>query len=267
MTPLWREVIKPLLSGNHKYPPTRLGILAKARCFDLRDVQRLIYDTSTEMRRGSSYRRVSDGHYFSTDIGERVCLPAPICWLEWNDCAVLIDQESTGTALLAAWVKYTEHPSGLKILVQDGRLLGGLTLEDGMATVYRADSKESELGDLSPDEDGVQISFMALATLALINSPAATRSPIEPHRGFERWLRRGAPQFDSAIKHTRVTLALSAAEQANAGCEVQSSHPKAFHFCRAHTRQRSNGKVERVRAHWRGDPAFGVRLPSYKVAA
>lgn len=43
--------------------------------------------------------------------------------------------------------------------------------------------------------------------------------------------------------------------------------PRALHFVRAHLRVRSNGRVELVRPHWRGDARRGVKRPAYRVTA
>lgn len=41
--------------------------------------------------------------------------------------------------------------------------------------------------------------------------------------------------------------------------------PRALHFVRAHLRVRSNGRVEMVRPHWRGDAQLGIKRPAYRL--
>jgi hypothetical protein len=46
--------------------------------------------------------------------------------------------------------------------------------------------------------------------------------------------------------------------------ETHFTGTRALHFCRAHARIRL-GRLEFVRAHWRGDPALGIKRSRYRL--
>jgi hypothetical protein len=48
--------------------------------------------------------------------------------------------------------------------------------------------------------------------------------------------------------------------------EAHLTGRRALHFCRQHLRIRG-GRLELVKAHWRGDAAIGIKQSRYRVAA
>lgn len=106
--------------------------------------------------------------------------------------------------------------------------------------------------------------FLALAALLVINSPRSIEEKVPGSFTLREKARRARIRLaGTEIKHTRVLISVGSKALGSDKIGVTQS-PKAYHFCRAHIRRKA-GRIERVRAHWRGDPAFGIRLPSYQV--
>lgn len=277
MTPMWKEAIREVINLSYKDRLLKNFFVSKyalaaARCFDLREIQRLCWYTSEELSDAAEGRAQSFGGReatgWSVDIGERSCLPSDVVWLEFRDLAILIANgdftpEAPITpfapgAYMVAIIQQFRYADGSK--AQKVMAGGQLLLDGGIADYTVGEAKP----DMSPIEQK-QAFLMGLAAIAAINSPASNRETVEPHRGFLKSTRGLREIVPPGITHTRVTIRVGTTPQKGEVSGVSSSNPKAYHFCRAHTRQRANGRVEWVRAHWRGDPAFGYRLPSYTV--
>lgn len=256
MTPHWRRMMKVALrlgaSGT-----ASAEMLAKMRCFDLRGVEGLIEATVAEIEAGFT---AADENEFAmgVDIGPSAVIPAENTWLEWSGLAA---------ALIAAPGRDDLYDLSLTSFGEGGRVGGRVgrlvPCCDGYAVqLHRvSDFQPVKVRDwVEADRRAVS---SALAALAIINSPRAERERVAPHEGLLRDAGRRAT-IDRSIVHTRVSIGGSNGEGAS---RVGSHSPKAYHFCRAHSRQLPTGQATRVRAHWRGDPAFGYRLPSYEVRA
>jgi hypothetical protein len=256
MTPLWRAEMRKYL----RHPQHRLTTqLANARTFDLRSVDGLVASTAKDLCQGSELKGPGDGDgILVVDIGERTCIPAPSTWLEFDHEALWIRDLIGGSDR-----NKSAHMAEL-LAYADGKFLnvGALALQRGRAIIMPKGPDGKTI--LEKDNPITRALFCTLSALAVINSPAAERTPGPVHRGLDRDIRRAFQRpASSEIAHTQVTIRFGTL--AGAG-DARDSHPKAYHFCRAHARLK-NGKVEQVRAHWRGDPAFGYRLPSYSVKA
>lgn len=105
------------------------------------------------------------------------------------------------------------------------------------------------------------------AELALINTPRIIgRRQHMPHSGLQRRLAAALkmPGKYPLRAWSEIVLEVHAPEVARGEFEARLTGGKALHFCRAHLRVR-NGKVEFVSAHWRGDPALGMKQTRYRV--
>lgn len=111
------------------------------------------------------------------------------------------------------------------------------------------------------------VAFGVLA-LDLINTPGLVGlRQHDPHRGLARKLyaaRIGSYPLrgwsEIVLKHeTRV------AEEAER--HTGATLHKCLHFVRSHLRHYRDGKVTVIPAHWRGDPALGIKRTRYLVAA
>lgn len=90
-----------------------------------------------------------------------------------------------------------------------------------------------------------------------------------PHRKVERELTKafGLGKFPlRAWTELRLTVAKPAEIDDGESHEAHLTGRRALHFCRKHIRIR-NGKLEYVSAHWRGDPALGIKQTRYKLRA
>lgn len=300
MTPLWREKMREAFEFERlqaipsksrsahqawremlRHGAVRAHVMGASRVFDMREIDALCWETARELlkaairepssipRRADApmpFDREEDAQAYCVDVGERTVVPADVVWLEFNNLAILLsatDLWSNGPARVieqGVWVMqvmawYTDAQTGRReprSLVD--RLF--LKLSDGHAEV-------AAIHKLEDERTAIPMAMKALAALAAINSPAARSAPIEPHHGFEKAMRAQGVVQDRRIVHTKVTIGRSG-DGAVHDVDGPTYH-KAYHFCRAHVRVRRSGKVENVRAHWRGDAAFGVRLPSYTV--
>jgi hypothetical protein len=111
------------------------------------------------------------------------------------------------------------------------------------------------------------IAFSVLA-LNLINTPGLVGlRQHDPHRGLARKLyaaRGGSYPLrgwsEIVLKHqTRV------AEPTEH--HTGATFHKCLHFVRSHLRHYRDGKVTVIPAHWRGDPALGIKRTRYRIAA
>jgi hypothetical protein len=109
---------------------------------------------------------------------------------------------------------------------------------------------------------------MCVLTLDLINTPGLVGlRQHDPHRGMARRLasyRGGSYPLRSwsevVLKtHTRIA---GDSEQLSG-----TTFHKCLHFVRSHLRHYRDGKISIIPAHWRGDPALGIKRTRYRVAA
>lgn len=109
---------------------------------------------------------------------------------------------------------------------------------------------------------------MCVLTLDLINTPGLIGlCSHDPHRGMARklaGLRGGSYPLQAwsevVLKHQTV---IAGNEERLTG----STFHKCLHFVRSHLRHYRDGHVTVIPAHWRGDPALGIKRTRYRMAA
>ena len=109
--------------------------------------------------------------------------------------------------------------------------------------------------------------YWLYAILSVINSPKiVARTEHKPQPGLERQLQRQADRRFSLMPWHVIKLDVTEPNsEADVGTVTgRMTGPRALHFCRSFLRIRL-GKLERVRAHYRGDAAAGIARASYKV--
>lgn len=258
MTPLWRTQVKAWWP-HLRHPKTALmRALLSAKVFDLRGLADLLPQTAIEIHR--AFAEFPDGGDNPgdrfIDLGETAVVPAPSTWLEVRDNLAiwLTPLGHAGYAVMAFRPNYDISHAGVLIEARHG------DDPDAPIGLFHLSGYDIDHGSGGVGEDGSGHIAHALAALAVINSPAALRSAGHHHKGATKGLGLG-PRVLEGLTPTVITLGRSPRE--NGGARIES-HPKAYHFCRAHSRNRL-GRKELVRAHWRGDPAFGIRIGSYRV--
>lgn len=103
--------------------------------------------------------------------------------------------------------------------------------------------------------------------VVVINSPKIIdRKEHAPHKGMQRRLKAAGHPIE-ARGWSELVLELTAPERGGeSGAETGLGGKKCLHFCRSFLRIR-NGQLERVRDHWRGDAALGIKRKTYTVGA
>lgn len=191
-------------------------------------------------------------------------LPAPKTWIEMQrpeigeKMAYLLEEsEDKKSAKVSLFFQsaYTEIGS-LSLESGDYILKGGLHM------------LPLQIGErLTPGWNRYFISYLH-SVLPVINSPRVIgRRQHMPHYGLERELvKKFGPGKFPLRAWTEIKLEVSKPPEIDDG-EPHEAHltgRRALHFCRKHIRIRL-GKLEYVSAHWRGDPALGIKQSRYAV--
>lgn len=269
MTPLAervaRQLLKPVTKRN---PDDALQIyktMSGAHFFDLTQVTDQMWDVAN---------RISDG---SIEVGDLAFLPAPKTWIEYDEAkdnfrgrvAYLLVEDAAKAFATGYYIgecgtaRNTGSPGGYWTDNIDG---GGCQLASAacrdVGVTYR---------DPVIDEDGApQEQAIVFAMLALINSPRViNRRQFMPDRGLETALSKARGGVGKFPLHAWTELTLSVGDQVDHSdrqpFEAHLTGGRALHFCRQHLRIRS-GRLERVRAHWRGDASLGIKRTRYRLS-
>lgn len=107
------------------------------------------------------------------------------------------------------------------------------------------------------------------AILAMINTPRVIgRRQHMPHAGLQRKLARSKGMTGKFPLHAWTEIRLEVTPPHLDPSAIGEPHEarltgaRALHFCRCHLRIRL-GQLELVTAHWRGDPALGIKQSRY----
>ena len=230
-------------------------------------------------------------------------LPAPVTWLEQRYTradgksalhAYLLVDQGDNTATLTSTVGVDTNGRTAFIPIPQGSLRlfdaadpDGAAIDSVIATqdVVDVGSWARQLvRDLYPTRSGVQIPPRVIdhdaaldaaqtrmwglyATLSLINSPRIVgRSEHKASSGLSKFLARksGAP-FQLLPWH-EIFLDITPPPEAETEAGTRLTGPRALHFCRQHIRIK-RGRLEMVRAHYRGSAEVGIGRASYTVGA
>lgn len=239
MSPLLQRVLKASLKSS---PGMTLDYrkLISATCFDVSEVEPLI-------------RQMEDEILPSGLIEQSLFLPADITWVE---------TEKFG--FLAFKTEENPHIACVNIALPT---VGGHWLISFIGLIALSGS-DDRAGTLIPNEKvgrGIWGHVLDLySALAIINSPKiVVAETAQTHRGFKKKFATSTG-FQPREYWTKIRLQAIDRDSLAGGGIV--SGEKCLHFCRSHLRIR-NGKLERVRSHWRGNPAVGVKQSNYRVTA
>ncbi len=217
-------------------------------------------------------------------------LPAPATWLEFRDegqktiAGYLLVQKTETTASCVS-ICLADVGPGLAFVpmpLADLPLLGTADA-DGWALDCTLSQQKLGSGEIPlPGKarwdasnvdwdrlllDEQQRAYWLYAALSIINSPKIIdRSTRKPSSGLQKRLGRKAGKPFELLPWHEIFLdvRLPSDGEAHGGDGERLTGPRAYHFCRSFIRIRL-GKLERVRAHWRGDPTIGVSQASYRV--
>lgn len=245
MTPLAHRIVKEMtLPVKSRTFDDRCGLLKRlddTHCFDCSEVFPLAKQMAWDMAQRGEW------------LEQTAFLPAPRTWIEWAEdgerVGLLLEQRGDhcfGRVATAGDFASGERP----LLFCLGGGAGRNEIEGHrMAYLWRA----------------------IIAMLAMINSPRIIgRKQHMPHRGLERKLANSKALVGKFPLRAWTELTLSVSDIGHrANGKEQEAHytgEKCLHFCRAHLRIR-NGRLERVTAHWRGNPALGIKRTRYRLAA
>lgn len=285
MTPLAHRILKDsLLPPAKRSFADRCGLLAEmegAHYFDVSEVMEAANDLGEELHRSLVG---PDGRYISGAVKTKdlAFLPAPKTWLEWvadngeRRACLLTDLHGSATEAqepdalaLVDWVFADPFCSSMapgshdESAAADDMQGGVLELRAGMEGGIKGAAIPNR-----PVGESLSACLMIWALLALINSPRIIgRRQHMPHAGLQKALARSRGMVGKFPLRGWTEIKLEIAPPATDEGEPHEARltgQKALHFCRAHLRIR-NGKLERVRAHWRGDPALGIKRSRYRL--
>lgn len=271
MTPLAHQIVKdltvPVKDRKVWCPDINLSkLMSDIHCFEMSDVGGL-YDILHQARR-------DDDDSFMSANQNLMFLPAPKTWIEYRNgfgrtatLAIEADDDPTHAHVFCAY-----RINDLTFVYPCGRM----HLKENIVywnhnwldyLPHRINKKRfAEIGPDPRDEMG-SIPTM----LAIINSPKIIgRRQHMPHRGLERSLIAKQKAIGKFPLHAWTEIQLKVTPpKGMSGDEPVEAHltgQRALHFCRAHLRVRL-GRLEVVRAHWRGDASIGIKQSRYKVTA
>ena len=269
MTPLAAYIAKQLVAR----PKHREGIWRDARvvangrilledvhCFEISDCMDLIEDM---VLRRTPIEQLFETYGF---------LPAPKTWLEWRTHK----HGFFGRRALCL----TQHPEPMLVdgVMRETVAMNMCEAQNAMCLGYfipstgeycpNPDSTKGWKIEETADDIAYGWSLLALHALLLINSPKIIgRRQHMPHAGLERRLTRGLGAGKFPL-HAWTEILL----EVNKPIEIDDGEPheahltgkRALHFCRKHIRIQ-NRQLVYVSAHWRGDPALGIKRSRYTV--
>lgn len=248
MTPLWRLYAK-YLGKNYaaaNMPELEGAFLRVDRAFDLTDVTDLCDEVWRELFRSGDPHDGS-GIY---DLGERCAIPCERFWLEFRCNAFIVETCVGPGSDIYRISELVVRPGESMKLEGRGRLeQAGELFETGPTVDCRDD--EGLLG--------WQACGWVLSAIAVLNSPRAR----EETAGARKLIGNKYPRaINPALRVTKIYIDIGG-KTASGGSLERSQSPKAYHFVRSHVRRFTDGTSTTVRAHWRGDPAFGIRVGTY----
>lgn len=272
MTPLAERIVRRCMNDlkDHNTPFWRehhrvyLKSMSDIHCFDLTQATELIGDLLDQLHEMEENSR-------NEIYKNQVFLPAQKTWIEFRP-----PENNKRLGFLLIGNKEIDETMASMALVMDENYveLGMLKLHDStffapeeLKTVPNSPFEGSEKELLQSYSSAVSI---LLKCLILINTPKIIgRITKSPNRRLEKLLIKQQPWIGSFPLHawTEIRLHVKTPPEMQGGeYEAHLTGKKALHFCRQHLRVRC-GRLELVRAHWRGDPAIGIKRSRYLVTA
>lgn len=152
---------------------------------------------------------------------------------------------------------------------ESGRLAEVRTYEKTLLFQLAATDKQLEeangnLEILRAAKTGIAFSVLAID---LINTPGLVGfRQHAPHVAFAKQFARLSVGKHPLRSWSEVTVKTHTTH-CNGDYESGSTFRKCLHFVRSHQRHYRTGRVSVIPAHWRGDPALGIKRTRYRVTA
>ena len=186
-------------------------------------------------------------------------LPAPITWLEF------IQSNGSRAAFMVAQIDEREAI----VVVVDGNEFRALPI----GILYTEELLADEVGGVMfkclntfGGDFEQRVLFSVIGLLNLINRPGGLmRREHAPHRGIARDLSKRAMVGRFPLRGwTEITLNVAPGGNQREPKAAGSTGDKCLHFVRSH-RRRCYGVWVQIPAHWKGDPALGIKQTRYRV--
>lgn len=261
MTPLAHRIVKELtLPIKDRTLTDQCGMLSRMddiHCFEVSKIHNMAGGLAEELHD----RAIANG--FLSMVEAQTFLPAPKTWIEWaagpNRYGCLLVDE--GGFAKAYWAVASGN------LFATAPRHGALLLTAADLRSVKAEWPAVQCLDGQDDAEKRGMIFFMYAVLAIINTPRMIgRRQLTPHRGLERKLSNARCLTGKFPLHAWTELQLSVSAMMKEGDgSVHEAHytgEKCLHFCRAHIRIK-RGRLELVKAHWRGDPSLGIKRTRY----
>lgn len=282
MTPLAKYLAKQLtLKPSKQEECWRLNAdrlrseLHDIHCFEVTKVLPMLAELSEMMKARFGdpqlIRRLIDVPKGASEmIGALAFLPAPKTWIEYLNPAIgrigflLKEDPSSKAASVDAFLEDCAFNLGVISTVSDDYMVS----EHPYPARIHHDSGRVTEGRKETIKDALIASTHMF--LMIINSPRIIgRRQVMPSAALERRLTSAFGSGSFPLRAwTDIELKVTKPIEIDDG-EPHEAHltgKRALHFCRKHIRCR-NGRLEYVSAHWRGDPAIGIKQSRYKVVA
>ena len=132
----------------------------------------------------------------------------------------------------------------------------------GIVTCAAEEAKTAAQG-----QRAITLGMLLVVALRRINSPhpaarVSSLTPIAPRAERRRMERAGIQPLPQV---TWTTVKIAPEEEHDETGASRTHTPHARHLCRSHLRTYHNGKTVRVKAHYRGNEAYGIRNHNYVI--
>ncbi len=269
MTPLAAKIAKDhTLPINLRLMDDRHDLLSDfwdVHCFEMSEVWWSVKDIAQQEHDRSIG---ADGRYKPLVIlPETTFLPAPKTWIEWTGDnpkdrqGVLLSE--AGPLALCTLVLFFPAENVFRTQYQTAIVIRDF--DEGTAGEMRISKDERGLNR----EHQINLLYDIHAALAFINTPKIIgRIQHTPHRGLEKKLGASLGMQERFHLHdwTEIKLKITPLDETSDDTHngEHLTGKRALHFCRSHLRIRL-GRLERVRAHWRGDASLGIKQSKYRI--
>lgn len=267
MTPLAMAITKQLtLPIKDRTFDDKCGLLDRMsdiHCFEVSEVFEAIRNVAFSIGNNPEFSKIKTFAF----------LPAPRTWIEYkfengDREGVLLD--GFGLDGLGARTYWACGSKKYNIFCSQSTLKTAIILGSDVPAMFQLD--KIAVARALPGESEARMrgwTWWLYAALAFINTPRIIgRRQHMPHRGLEKAMinRMGVGKFPLHA-WTEIVLQVTPPRDVSGDASIEAHYTgqRALHFCRAHLRLR-NGQLEHVRAHWRGDPALGIKRSRYRLA-